>query len=613
MSLGSHGAVGHAGAPTTDPPQSSPRGRGDNVEFGAQGGKGSDVSGIDAERFVEQRVRAVVPADARVFANVRWVAPVREDGPARDGEVDLVVLLPNVGILAVETKGGPVRRDGLGRWYAGNRDLAESPFAQVETGKHVLASKIAADPRWQGAPPRMLHAVAFPDTDRDMLAGRGRDLGPDAAAELMFDRSDLADEPAARRAFDRVVRFWSGDGSRDRPIGAAAAEVICDVLEPTVTLRPLLRSELEAGERELLAPTHHQLSVLRTLRGIRRAAIVGGAGSGKTLLAAEKARSLAADGFNVLLVCFNSLLAGALGADPALAPHVASGRLSVSTFHELCRRLGTEAGVLPTTPLKPGREWFEQVLPTGLELAIPAVGGRAQAIVVDEGQDFEASWLLSLDLLLAEPGEDVFYLFHDPSQALYRPDASGVLGLAEFELPDNCRNARPIHDFAYRWYTGDLATEPLREDGREPEIVVAEAGEATLDALREVLHRLVHTERIERARIAVLSGVALEHSAVWRKRRFRGDLTLWNGSVADDGVSRGLAADAIPAQPPRTIAIDTIHRFKGLERDVVVLVELRPDDERLGILLYVGASRAKHHLVVIATPELARRLGRMEA
>ena len=89
--------------------------------------------------------------------------------------------------------------------------------------------------------------------------------------------------------------------------------------------------------------------------------------------------------------------------------------------------------------------------------------------------------------------------------------------------------------------------------------------------------------------------------------------SLWNGSVADDGVSRGLAADAIPAQPPRTIAIDTIHRFKGLERDVVVLVELRPDDERLGILLYVGASRAKHHLVVIATPELARPLGKMKA
>jgi hypothetical protein len=106
----------------------------------------------------------------------------------------------------------------------------------------------------------------------------------------------------------------------------------------------------------------------------------------------------------------------------------------------------------------------------------------------------------------------------------------------------------------------------------------------------------------------VLTGVSLEHSAAWQRRRFRGDLVLWNGHVDDEGRSLGLPFDAEPAQPPRTIAIETIHRFKGLERDVAVLVELRPDDERLGCLLYIGATRAKHHLVVIAPPELAARL-----
>ena len=110
-----------------------------------------------------------------------------------------------------------------------------------------------------------------------------------------------------------------------------------------------------------------------------------------------------------------------------------------------------------------------------------------------------------------------------------------------------------------------------------------------------------------------LTGVSLEHSAVWRQRRFRGDLTLWNGSVADDGASLGLPADRVALQPPKTILCDTIHRFKGLERDVVVLVELRPDDERLGKLLYIGASRARHHLAAIVPAELARRIGRVGA
>ncbi len=106
----------------------------------------------------------------------------------------------------------------------------------------------------------------------------------------------------------------------------------------------------------------------------------------------------------------------------------------------------------------------------------------------------------------------------------------------------------------------------------------------------------------------MLTGVSLEHSAAWKQRRFKGDLTLWNGSVDAAGHSLGLAADRVAAQPPKTILCDTIHRFKGLEADVVVLVELRADDERLERLLYIGATRAKHHLVVIGTPELLAKL-----
>ena len=53
------------------------------------------------------------------------------------------------------------------------------------------------------------------------------------------------------------------------------------------------------------------------------------------------------------------------------------------------------------------------------------------------------------------------------------------------------------------------------------------------------------------------------------------------------------------------IVCDSIRRFKGLEKPVIVLVELRPDDERLERLLYIGSSRAKQHLVVIAPAEIA--------
>lgn len=555
----------------------------------------------------------MLPTGARAYANVRWLAPTRPGGPARDGEIDLLLVQPEHGLLVIETKGGSLARDRLGRWYAGHRALEVSPFQQAETAKHALARLICAHPRWSGDPPRMLHAVAAPEIDRLSL-GRAPGtsptaLGPDAPLELLLDRADLARPEATAAALERIFAFWSGDGSRNRTLSEAQLAIIAEVLAPEAVLRPLLAGDLEAGERALVTATDHQLTLLETLRSVRRASIVGGAGSGKTLVAAEKARRLAAAGFEVLLVCFNAPLARALADDPELRKLVALGRLTVSTFHQLCRRLAAEAGTLPPQPAQPDREWFERVLPGALDAAIPRLGQRWRAVIVDEGQDFEAGWLVSLDLLLAAPGEDVFYLFHDPAQALYRADETAALGLAEFPLPLNCRNARPIHDFAYRWYTGDVPADALRDDGREPEIVVAEPGAPTLDALRHVLSQLVKTERIAPERIAVLTGVSLEHSTVWRQGRFRGGLTLWNGGVDEAGRPMGRPFDALPAQPPGTIAIDSIYRFKGLERDVVVLVELRPADPRLGMLLYIGSSRAKHHLVIVAPEEIVARLG----
>ncbi|MEP7378012.1 MAG: ATP-binding domain-containing protein [Chloroflexota bacterium] len=115
--------------------------------------------------------------------------------------------------------------------------------------------------------------------------------------------------------------------------------------------------------------------------------------------------------------------------------------------------------------------------------------------------------------------------------------------------------------------------------------------------MRKVLHRLVVEERLAPWQICVLTGVPLSRSEVWRHRRF-GNQVLWNGSYDDEGHSLGLAADVVPEQPTDTILCDSIRRFKGLEREVIVLVELDESDRRFTQQMYVGATRARQHLVV---------------
>ena len=67
--------------------------------------------------------------------------------------------------------------------------------------------------------------------------------------------------------------------------------------------------------------------------------VLGVAGSGKTLIAAEKARRLAAEGFEALLTCFNRPLAEFLDQTVGRLE-----RITVSTFHRLSERLGLAAG-----------------------------------------------------------------------------------------------------------------------------------------------------------------------------------------------------------------------------------------------------------------------------
>ena len=454
------------------------------------------------ERLVEARVRAALKTttpEADVYANVHWLAPTRPGGPPRDGETDLLVVHPEFGLLAIEVKDGTVARDASGHWFAGNRPLPESPFHQAMVGTHAIGDVIVADPRWGGRPePRMLHAVAFPDTDRDSLGAQT--LGPDAPIELVIDRADLTDETTTAKALARIFRYWSGDGARDRPLNEQDRATIREILEPTIQLRSLLRGDIEAGERALLTPTQHQLDVLRILRRERRASIEGGAGSGKTLVAIEKARQLASEGYKTLFVCFNQPLARAVADEPDLAPFIGAGMLTVTTFHELCLRLGTEAHTLPPKPEPPDQAWWDVALPHALADATKTIGGRWHALVIDEGQDFAADWLVTLQLLLDDPEHDVLYVFHDPAQALYRPDVSGDLGLHEYPLDLNCRNPGAIHAFAYRWYTGDLHSEPMREEGRAPVIIEAAAGEATVEAVGQVLRDIVHARRCQRSR-----------------------------------------------------------------------------------------------------------------
>jgi hypothetical protein len=562
---------------------------------------------------VFERVRAALPPEYRLYPNVAWIGRTAGHRGLRDGEADLLVAHPDRGILVVEVKAGQIARDEHGRWWAGRDELRPTPFDQARDNLHALLGKLRelpdAPPNWQ---PIAGHAIALPDVDLESAGANLRLLGPDVDSDLILDHGRLLpDDPrGTRTAIEKMFALVTGQSAQLRPPGEAGIALLEQLLRTPTELHSILRSEIAEGRAELVSLTKEQHHVLRELARVRRAEIRGGAGTGKTMLAIEKTRQLVREGFSTLLVCFNQPLERML-AD-AMADLAPTGLVRVSTFHQLCEDLGREAGTLPARPTPIPQEWWDETLPTALLRAIDVLGPSYHALVIDEGQDFEAGWFDDLQLLLFGGQDDVMYVFHDPAQALYRDDVVEKLGLTPRDLVWNCRNPQSIHDAVARLAEGGLSADALRTGGRQPEVIEVTTPAENLEAMRTLLHRLRNDELVRPWEIAVLTGVSLEKSDVWRQRTF-GNEVLWNGQVDDGGRPNGLPADLVDPQPDDAILCDSIRRFKGLERPVVILTEFRADDERLKRLLYVGMSRTLQHLVLVVSPEVAQVVRKMPA
>lgn len=112
------------------------------------------------------------------------------------------------------------------------------------------------------------------------------------------------------RFVDRAFSFWSASNTgKHVAIGQNGVQAFIDIFPRTVTTRPLLSAMLREEEDRRIELTERQAGILEFLHRQRRVMIAGGAVTGKTFIASEKAVRLAGEGMRVLLLCYNRGLA----------------------------------------------------------------------------------------------------------------------------------------------------------------------------------------------------------------------------------------------------------------------------------------------------------------
>jgi superfamily I DNA and RNA helicase len=281
----------------------------------------------------------------------------------------------------------------------------------------------------------------------------------------------------------------------------------------------------------------------------------------------------------VLLTCYNRPLGDHLKAELSDCPGA-----TAQGFHALGLHLVAKAGLV--VPPNAPAEWFQTDLPEMLPVAAERLELSFDAIVVDEGQDFTPEWFTALQLLLTDPDDGPVYVFADENQAIYVDGWESPFEGEPFPLDLNCRNTLPIAEKV----AAVIGAEPqsLGADGMPPQFIVAEGQDQILVVLNKAVAGMLEDEGVKPEQITILS----DHRAL--ADELQG--SVLGGASVGDLRSQGLVAE-------------TIHRFKGLENDVVIVAldEVETDQQRA--LAYIGMSRAKGLLVVVGSSSVKTAIG----
>ena len=531
----------------------------------------------DSERAVWARLHDALRPQDTLIANYRLT------DSTKDHEADLVVVMPDVGVLIIEVKGAGLSvREG--RWYMwrDGRDEPIDPVGQARETRYAIQSYVESDPRWAQSSRgriRYAHSVVAPFT----TLGDDFDL-PDCPRWMVHDKHDQA--ALAERLADIPLGFET-----HRP---APSEDDCELLVEILTGRSVhaARSVEDASdERQERADhlTQEQGLILSVTRLLNRVEIRGGAGSGKTVLALTQARQLTQgrDGRRpqrVALLCYSVGLAGHFKREVAAWPYKQRPAF-VGTFEALANSWGI------ASVSRDDSAFWEERLP-GLmaeKAAELPPGQRFDSFVVDEAQDFAESWWHPLIAALHDQHDGGLYLYSDENQRLFQRFGNPPVPLVPLMLDHNLRNTRQIAE-VFR----PLAPSRMRLQGGEgPEVKHVQASpDDALEAADDQVEALLD-EGWEAGSIALLTTGARHPEQKSLQDRYD-QAGYWATFHEDDDLFYG-----------------HVLGFKGLERRAVVLcVNEDGTRERFKERIYVGLSRATDRRVVVGDLDAISHAGR---
>jgi hypothetical protein len=388
-----------------------------------------------AEVFLFRELEKQLPDSYYVYHSVAWQIRDKRGG-SKDGEADFVIINPQIGILVLEVKGGRISYDRKNDQWMSNGELLDDPFRQAKFEKYNLLNKLK-ESFGSSYYFNIGHAVAFPDVR--VVDG----FGIDSPRDIIIDATDV---PYLREWVESFFSSLRPEKRAIQPLDSYALRKIGEIFNPSWRFSEFITSYFARLNMVIEQLTEEQYVILDYLKRHRRVAISGCAGSGKTLVALEKAIRLQHDGFSVLFLCHNPYLANSLRLRvEGLGIHIYDFRRYID-FVNVQDRPPEYPDLMPDLP------WTQYDEPPigDLELAYARLlsdqSMKYDAVIIDEGQDFRESWWRIAETSLHDSDNGILYIFYDDRQILSSVEPmKPFVSQAPHDLSKNCRNAGEIY------------------------------------------------------------------------------------------------------------------------------------------------------------------------
>jgi len=492
------------------------------------------------------------------------------------GEIDFILTHPYFGIVLIEVKGhGVICKDGT--WFRGDKKTKD-PYTQIEDARGNLnqflfqnieeLKPVIKDEKDMRKISSSIHTlVVFP------FLPDFQNIGMKASKSNTLTQTDLND-----------VAGYFKDNIPQKDFGSLKGiqEKFKDVVLPNVNTAPL-RGLTKNLMEQMMASTEEQSVILKAiLDNNSHVAVKGPAGSGKTVLAVEAARQASEKGEKVLLLCYNQnlsrFLSDVLSDNPLIEVYSLFGLFAKININ--LKDVGT-SNLTPTDAAP--------IIADIMNDNFDKFDTSFDVLIIDEAQDYSSLFWPTFDLLTENKK---WFLFYDTRQAITHVDWElpelNKKSWTTFPLTKYLRSTKEISKQVLKVYDDEYNASAI--SGLEPQFIqlTNKGWEEGLEALVQVLTGLFETEKYHPSQVQIL----IPHSRYLEE-------------VEQASFKPNLKIGAI-----KEVKIESIHKFKGLESEVVVMI--LPNIESLESetttdvrsLIYVGMSRATSLLILIGDQEV---------